>query len=207
MNTTESNPSNPLDLYYEAQRLRNEGDPDSALQCYSECLELLDRNKDVLEQMRILMEMEEVFGARGAHSKAMACLRTCLNYVQELGQEYEKSVVLHRMGHLLYRTEESETATQRVEDSFSISRSLGDQRGYALSRAMLGKIQFSRGEVNEGLGLMVESMSILHAINASEWEPLNEQIRKYRKQIPSSIYELSVRTKTDDPEVVSLLLS
>lgn len=207
MSTPESNPSDPVDLYYEAQRLRNEGDAESALNCYRECLELLSGNKDVPGQMRVLMEMEELFEERGEHTKAMSCLKTCLEFADDLGQDYEKSVVLHRMGHLLYRMEEYETALDRFQDSIQLSRSLGDQRGYGLSRAMVGKIQFSLGEVNEGLGMMVESLTVLHRLKASEREQLKDQIRGYRKKIPRSIFELIVRTKTDDAEVVSLLLS
>ncbi len=207
MSSPQSNPSDPVELYYEAQRLRNEGNPKSAIQCYGECLELLHRTKDVLAEIRILMEMEELFEVREEHTKAMNCLKICLEYAEELGQKYEKSIVLHRMGHLFYRKDKYEKALERFNDSMQLSRSLGDQRGFGLSRAMLGKIQLSLGEVNEGLGMMVESLSTLYALKAPEWDILKDQIRAFSKRIPRSMYELIVRTKTDNTEVISLLLS
>jgi len=207
MTLEEQKSDNAVEIYYEAQRLRTEGDPNAALDRYHECLELLYRQKDVLGQIRVLMEMAELFEERGTHSKAMACLKACLDYANDIGQEYEKSVVLHRMGHLLFRMGENEKAVHRFEESSFISRSLGDQRGYALSRAMLGKILLSKGEVNEGLGLMVESLAVLHSINAQEWDTLREQIRSYGTKLPRSMYEFIVRTKTDRPGIISLLLS
>ncbi|MEE9289013.1 MAG: hypothetical protein V3U69_05435, partial [Bacteroidota bacterium] len=125
MSSPQSNPSDPVDLYYEAQRLRNEGNPESAIQCYGDCLELLHRTKDVLAEMRILMEMEELFEVRGEHTKAMNCLKICLEYAEKLGQEYEKSIVLHRMGHLFYRNDEYEKALEQFNDSMQLSRSVG----------------------------------------------------------------------------------
>jgi len=206
MNPADSSGEKILELYRRANDLCKRGEYQKALDCYGDCLVLLERAADMIGQLTVLHEIASVYELQHEYDKALDLLENCLDLATQLDERHQRAVALHRIGHIRYIKGDDHGALDFFNESMVQSAEVKDYRGWALSRAMMGQIHYTRGQVNEGVGLMIEALNVLFQINAQEKNNLIDHVRSLGKRMEKDSFECLVVAKTDNKKILNMLL-
>jgi hypothetical protein len=123
------------------QRLLDSGELSAARAAFEGLLPSLEQAGDRVGQGRVLFQLGSIWEQQGESEQARGCYEGSL---AALGDDDPalQGTVLHRLGHLL-RSGDPAAARERFQASASLCDVVGDRRGAALSRAMVGQIDFA----------------------------------------------------------------
>lgn len=139
-------------------------------------------------------------------TEPLQCLEDCLKLANQLDEGHDRAVALHRIGHVHYLKGDDAHAFEAFSKSMRQSADAKDYRGWALSRAMIGEIQSTQGDLTRGIGLLIEALNVLFEINADERHQLLEHIRTLGKKTERNSFERIVIANTDNRKILDELL-
>lgn len=171
-----------------AQQLVNSGELTAGRTALEGLLPLLEQVGDRVGQGRVLFQIGSICEERGEGERAQGCYERSLAALGN-GDAATKGTVLHRLGHVL-RARDPAGARERFEESAALCDAVGDRRGAALSRAMVGQIDFTSGERESGLGLMLSALAALPADAPERWHLIEHIVYLGLRVAPERFAEL-----------------
>ena len=118
--------------------------------------------------LRLAVALGHFWAVRGHLSEGQAWLERALSRWSEAPAP-ARAGALSAAGHLAYIKGEYERAATLHEESLSVQRALGDQRGVALSLHNLGRVAHYSGDFERAAALYDESLAIRASIGGRTW--------------------------------------
>ncbi|MGK3963405.1 tetratricopeptide repeat protein [Sorangium sp. So ce118] len=105
---------------------------------------------------------------QGNYAEAEALLHEALKIADEMGNAIYRPVVLYELATIAWLRDDLVDARVLWSESLKLNEELGAKGGQAASLVMLGQIEAEQGQLERGLALVRQGVSILEDLGAAE---------------------------------------
>lgn len=143
---------------------------------YRQALELCPP-EDLKEKASIVHNLAILLSAKGKSMEALSLYEQSLQLKESIGNTKGRAATLHQLANLKAEAGEIEEAIALYQQSLALKESPGNPRSRAATLAMLGQLLAAeRGDMNQALDCLQESLQILVALGAPEAIQVQEMI-------------------------------
>jgi tetratricopeptide (TPR) repeat protein len=184
-------------LWDEAQSCLRQKQIPPALAALETCRDLLTPTGLLHSQYSVCFEIGRLHEELGRFASARPAFAEALARAERLADAALQARACHRLGHVERLGGRPEEARRWFERSAAHAQADGDVRGAALSRAMIGQIACTEGQVEIGLRQMLQALAQLPA-DAPEYGHLVEHTAYFGLRVEEATFVQLVNETISD---------
>lgn len=165
-----------MELVQQAQQANSAGDPEKALQLYSQAIEKARTLKDRIGEAGALYNTAGIYRRQGQTAKAIEYYQQAAHLYHELGSLRQEGVSLNFIGTLYVEQNELKKSQESFEGALRVHRANKDAKGEAMALSNLGVLANMTGQPLKALEYLEQSLSATRALGdtAKEAEILSK---------------------------------
>lgn len=170
--------------------LYQKGEAERAFTFYRESFDLSHAVGDRVVEAHALKGLATIYFSRGDIAHALTQFDTALKIYSQLGNRRSRAYALNDIGHIYASSGDATKALASYAEALPLMREISDRRGEALTLFNTAKAEFGRGNLQEVLSLLENSIAISESLRT---KIRNSQLRMTYFASVHQQYELYIQ--------------